>query len=78
MGDGGSADSRISSDCWMARAGTDYKLRRLLCYQLVKRDLVVAENVNSCAFEDQVLVDIPGERVIVVDENEIGTGCNQR
>lgn len=68
----------ISVNCWMAGAGTDYELCWPHCNQLIKLNLIVAENTDSRALKYKVLVDIPGEGVIVIDENEIDTCRNQR
>lgn len=53
----------------MARPGTDDELGGILRDKLVEGDLVVAEDCHIGALEDKVLVDVPGEGIIVVYED---------
>lgn len=69
--DCGIADARISLG--MTWTGADDQLRWLLCDQLVDGDLVIAIDSDSCAFQHQVLVHVPGKGVIIVDQNEVGS-----
>lgn len=55
----------------MTWPGTDNELGRVLLDQLIDGDLVVSEDVNGSAFENEVLVDIPREGVVIVDEYEV-------
>lgn len=61
----------------MAGAGANDQLGRFLRNELVERDLVVSEDGHLGALEHQVLVDVPGKRVIVVNEDKVGGGRNQ-
>ena len=62
----------------MTRTRTDDELGGVLCDQLIESDFIVAVDGDSCAFEDEVLVDIPGERIVVVNENQVGCSRNWR
>lgn len=53
----------------VARPGTDDELGGILRDKLVEGDLVVAEDCHIGALEDKVLVDVPGEGIIVVYED---------
>lgn len=55
----------------MARTRADNKLCRVLLYQLFDADLIIPKDMNRSSFKDKVLIDIPSERVVVVDQNEI-------
>lgn len=66
----GLADTCISVR--MARARTDHQLRGLLGNQLLQRNLVIAVDRDGSTFEGQVLIDVPGERIVVVNKNDIG------
>lgn len=55
----------------MTWPGTDNELGRVLLDQLIDGDLVVSEDVNGSAFENEVLVDVPREGVVIVDEYEV-------
>lgn len=52
----------------MARSWTEYKLRWFQCYQFLKSDLVVTKDCDRCSLKNKILVDIPGEGVIIVNE----------
>lgn len=67
-------DTRVSF--WVSRPWADHQLGRILSDQLLERNLVIAVHGDGCAFKDQVLVDIPGERVIVIDQNDVRSGWN--
>lgn len=56
----------------MAWSRTDNQLCWLLRYELLQSDLVVTVDCDCCAFKDEVLVDIPGERVIIVNHDKVG------
>lgn len=58
----------------MARTRTDDDLCRVEVDNLLKSDLVVPIDGATSAFEDKELVDVPGERVVIVDQDDIGTG----
>lgn len=66
------ADARIR--VWVAGAGADDKLSWVFADQVFEGDFVVADDGDGGAFEDEVLVDVPCEGVIVVDEDEVGGG----
>lgn len=61
----------------MARPRTNDELRRLLCDELLYGNLIIAEDMDSSAPKHEVLVDVPGEGVVVVDEDEV-RGCGYR
>lgn len=61
------ADSSIS--IWMSRAGTYNQLCRIFFDQFVQTDFVVSKDGDCSTFQHQVLVDIPGEGIVVVNEN---------
>lgn len=63
---------------WVSRTWTDDKLSGILGDQLGERDFVIAIDGDGCAFEDEVLVDVPGERVVIVYQDDIGCGGNWR
>lgn len=56
----------------MAWPGADDQLSRLLGDQLFECDFIIAVDGHGGAFKDEVLVHIPSERVIVVDQDNIG------
>lgn len=76
MGDGGIADASIS--CRVAGARTDDQLGGVLRDEVVEGDLVVAHHGHGGAFEDEVLVDVPGEGVVVVDQDNVAGGGDGR
>lgn len=63
-------DARVRGG--VAGAGTDDDLGWVLFDQLFQGNLVIAEDMDRGALQNQVLVDIPGEGIIVVDQDEIG------
>ena len=67
--DGITADARVGRR--VARSGTDNELGRLLLYQLLYGNFIVSEDVNGGALQDKILVDVPGERVIIINQDEI-------
>lgn len=73
--DGIAADTGVSLGVSWAR--TDDKLSGIDLDQFLDGDLVVPEDVHGCPLEHQILVDVPGERVIVVNEHQIGR-CGNR
>lgn len=62
----------------MAGARTDDQLRRILSSELLHSYLVIPVNRNCCALEHKVLVNVPGERVIVIDHNKVGSIFERR
>jgi uncharacterized protein YifN (PemK superfamily) len=56
---------------WMSWPRTDHQLCRLESNELFQCDFVISINCSCCAFKDKVLVDVPGERVIIVYHNKI-------
>lgn len=56
---------------WVSRAWADHQLCGLLCDEVVEGDFVVAVYGDIGALEDEVLVHVPGEGVVVVDEDNI-------
>jgi hypothetical protein len=55
----------------MAGAGTDYKLGGIIFYQFVQRYFIVSKDGDGRSLEHQILVYIPREGVIIVNENQI-------
>lgn len=66
-----SANSRICVR--MTRARTNDELSRIQRNELFDGDLVVPVDSYGCPLQSEILVDIPGERVIIVDEDEVGS-----
>lgn len=56
----------------MAWARTDNQLRWLFRNKLLECYLVVAIDGDCGAFKDEILVDIPGEGVIIVNHDKVG------
>lgn len=56
---------------WMARTRAHNKLRRLFGDEFIQRNLIIAVDLDVGTLENEVLVDIVGKRVIVVDEDEV-------
>lgn len=50
----------------------DNQLRWLLQNELLQSYLVIAVHSDCGAFEDEVLVDVPGEGVIIVNHDKVG------
>jgi hypothetical protein len=71
-----STDARIRLR--MARSWADYQLGRLLGDQLLQGDLIIAEDMDSGTLKNKVLVNVPGEGVVVVDEDEVGSSWDRR
>lgn len=69
MSDGISAHAGIGAR--VTRPGADNELGRVLLDQLIDSDLVVSEDVNSSSFENQVLIDVPREGIVIVDEDKV-------
>lgn len=70
------ADARIGLR--MSRAGTDDQLSGLLGNELLEGDQVVPKDGDGSALQYQVLVDVVCEGVIVVNEDEVGSGGDRR
>jgi len=62
-------DARVGER--MARARTDDQLRWILRNEFVQGYLVIPIDRNSRAFEHEILIDVPGERVIIIDHDKI-------
>ena len=60
-----------ASESGCPRARTDDQLCRLLVYELLERHLIIAVYCDGRPLEQEVLVDIPCERVVIVDEYEV-------
>lgn len=58
----------------MAWTRTDDDLCRVEVDNLLQSDLVIPVDGATSAFEDEELVDVPGERVVIVDQDDIGAG----
>lgn len=56
----------------MAGSGTYDKLSGILGCDFFEGDLIIAIDGDIGALEHKVLVDIPGEGVVIVDEDEVG------
>jgi len=67
--DGVIADTRIFFG--VSWTWADYELGRVLGNQLIQGNLVVAVYRHHGALEDEILVHIPGERIVVINENDI-------
>lgn len=68
------ADGILADACVcirMARSGTDDKLCGILRYQVFQGDLIISVDGHCCTFEHKVLVNIPGEGVIIVDKDDV-------
>lgn len=74
--DGVSAHAGVG--LWVSRAWAYDQLCGILGNEVVEGDFIVAEDGNVCALEDEVLVDIPGERVVVVDKHQVAGGLERR
>lgn len=62
----------------VSRTWADDKLSGLLCDELIKGNLIIAIDSYECTLKDKVLIDVPGERVVVVNEDDIGGGGYRR
>lgn len=69
------ADTRIGLR--VARSRADDNLGWLFGDELLDGDLVVPDHITLGTRKAQVLVDVPGERVIVVNENQIRSRWNR-
>lgn len=56
----------------MPWAGTNNDLRRVQIDNLLQRDLVVPVDCAAGTLQHKELVDIPGKRVVVIDQDDIG------
>lgn len=63
------ADTAVSRG--VTGTGADDELRWLLGNELVESNLVISENVHGGTLENQILIDVPGERVIVINHNQV-------
>lgn len=70
------ADARVGTG--MARARADDQLCGLFCDQFIQRNLVISEDGHIGALEHQVLVDIPSEGIVVVNQYKVGCSWHQR
>jgi len=70
------AEARIGFG--VARPRTYNKLRWFLLDKLMKRDLIIAVDRNIGAFENEILVHIPRERIVIVDQDEVGGSRERR
>lgn len=68
-----SADTRVGGG--MARTRADNELSWVLFYQLFNGDLVISKNMNYGTLKNQVLINIPGKGVVVINENKIRCRC---
>lgn len=68
---GGDADTRIGFR--MAWAGTDDELCRVRGDELFESDLVVPVDGNGGTLESEELVNVPGEGIVVVNHDDIGS-----
>lgn len=62
----------------VARTRADNDLGGILLGQFLHSDLVVSEDMNSGTGKHKVLVNVPSERVVVVNEDQIGCGWDWR
>lgn len=62
----------------MTWARADDQLRWLLSSEFLHSYLVIAVNCNCCALEHQVLVNVPGERIVVINHNKVGSIFERR
>lgn len=62
----------------MTRAGADDQLCWILSNELLHSDLVIAVNCNCCTLKHKVLVNVPGERVVVINHNKVGSIFERR
>lgn len=79
VADGILADSRVCLGMSGARA--DDELCRFLRNQFLESNFIISIDGDSGAFKDEVLVYVPGERVVVVDQDKVGScgdGCGRR
>lgn len=69
MPDGISTDAGIG--CGVAWTRTDDELSRVLLNKLVNCYLVIAKDMHCGSLQDEILVDVPSEGVVVVDEDQV-------
>lgn len=74
-------------DCIVADASIPFRVPRSRAHdqlcgvfldELFQGDLVIAEDSDCSAFQHEVLVDVPSERVVVIYEYEVRGGRNGR
>lgn len=63
---------------WVTRARADDQLCWILSNEFLHSDLVIAVNCNCCALKHKVLVNVPGEGVVVIDHNKVGSIFERR
>lgn len=63
---------------WMTGPWAYDELGRVLCNELRQRDLVIPEDGDCCPLKDEILIDIPGEGIIVVNQHEVRSRGNRR
>ena len=62
----------------MTRSGTDDDLSRILLDQFLNSNLVVSDDLHGGAFKHKILINVPGEGIIVVDHDQSGRRWNWR
>lgn len=62
-------DARVGER--VARARADDQLRWILRNEFVQSYLVIPIDRDSRTFEHEILIDVPGEGVIIIDHNKI-------
>jgi hypothetical protein len=70
------AYTRVRAGVTGSRANNN--LGRVLLNEFVQCDLVIAEDMDSSALQDKILVNIPREGVVVIDQDEIGSSGDRR
>ncbi len=76
MPDGISADTGVGSGVPRARAYNE--LCGILLDEFLDADLVISEDMNGGALEHEILVNVPGERIVVVNQNKIRSRRDRR
>ena len=74
-------DGRIANARILLRVSwtwADYQLCRVFRDEIFEGNFVISVHGHFGAFEDEVLVDIPSERVVIVNEYDIGSGGYRR
>lgn len=74
--DGGIANACIA--LWVSWARADHQLCRVLRDQVFEGNLIVSVYSHGRAFEDKVLIHIPGEGIVVVNEYNVGSARYRR
>jgi hypothetical protein len=55
----------------MAWPGTNNELCWVFLDQFLHSDLVISEDVNGSSLENEILVNVPSERIVIVDEDDV-------